>query len=400
MSNALEHRPKARAERQGGRLLVEHLRRWRRGSGAAPAVHVHMRDPLPSAHGTALLKLLGQPLQDLARDREAPIFPLSEQDTVIISENIKPADVLAATTLGEPDPLLPLETAQPLIRWYDLNDADERLSLLALARAFAEGAEPNKAAPAETLRRPLDTKALSDINKRLKSTPIVELARKQAVLLATAERFQPMFHEVYVSIGELQRRLAPRIDLFSRPALFRYLTEILDAHVLKALNEGAIGGAEPMSLNLNVRSICSAEFQAVLASRDRTQLFVVEVPISDLLANPGGFQRASAIVRNGKAQLAVDGLTPLMLAFLDLSTLTADFFKVAWDAAALAIQSSPRRDALAERINSLGPDRVIFTRLESLDGLKAALALGVKRLQGHLIDRLAAAQGARSCDDR
>jgi hypothetical protein len=310
MSNALHHRTKARAERQGGRLLVEHLRRWGRGSGAASAVHVHMREPLPSDHGTALLKLLGQPLQDLARDREAPIFLLSERDTVIISEDIKPAEVLAATTLGEPDPLLPLETAQPLLRWYDLNDADERLSLLALARAFAEGAEPNKAAPAETLRRPLDAKALSDINNRLKTTPIAELTRKQAVLLATAERFQPMFHEVYVSIGELQRRLAPRIDLFSRPALFRYLTEILDAHVLKALNEGAIGGAEPMSLNLNVRSICSAEFQAVLASRDRTQLFVVEVPISDLLANPGGFQRASAIVRNAKAHLAVDGLTP------------------------------------------------------------------------------------------
>jgi hypothetical protein len=43
---------------------------------------------------------------------------------------------------------------------------------------------------------------------------------------------------------------------------------------------------------------------------------------------------------------------------------------------------------------------VIFTRLESLGGLEAALALGVKRLQGHLIDRLAAAQGTQSRDDR
>ncbi len=391
MTNTAEMRGDGSADRQGGRLLADHLRRLARGQSLPAAVHVQIRERFASGREAAMVRLALRPLQDLARDRGAPLFVLSPRDCVLICDGIEPADIAAASSLPEPDALLPAVTIRPLIRCYDLSEADDRLALLALARAHAEGS-PDEPNAMESRRRPMDTRALADIHGRLKSVRIADLVHRQTALIAAGGgRFLPLFQEVFVSIADLQSRLAPQIDVFGRPALFRYLTEILDVHILKALADEQLVSEHPLSLNLNVRTILSPAFQTLAATRDRTRPLYVEVQISDLLANPAGFQKAARIVREARCQFCIDGLTPLMLAFLDIGTVAADFFKIAWHEADLAVQPPQRREAFAARIAAIAPERVIFTRIETIEALQIAVELGVKRLQGHIVDRLAAA---------
>lgn len=383
------------AERQGGKLLVEHLRRLARGTVMPAAVHVQFRDVFPPGREAALLRLALRPFHDLARDRSAPFFRLSPRDCVILCDNLDPAEVVAASCLPERDPLIPMPTICPLIRGYDLALADDRLALMALARAYAEG-EPREteAAAGSEAKKVLDARSLGEINTKLKSTRIADLIQRQrAIEFTGGGSFQSHFEEIFVSIAALEKRLAPGTDMFGRPALFRYLTEILDYHVLRALASEALRFEHPISLNLNVKSIFSPSFSAMIAARDRTLPLFIEVPVSDLLANPAGFQRAATTVRDSGGHFGIDGVTPLMLSFLDIGSIAADFFKIDWHDAEAITTVSQRREAFAARIAALGPDRVIFCRVETLSALQSAIEFGVKRVQGHLIDRLVASQG-------
>lgn len=392
----------------GANLLTDYLRRLDRIGVQGLAVHVDAPGIRAEWRGPLLTNLAMRPLVDLAISRGAPCFPLSPQACVAVCNNLEPAEVNAVLNDGVPaggsDPLLAMAPFRLRLRWFDISREDERLALLALARAHAASAtgqaqaHETDASTSPVPGQPLDARSLATISEKLATCQITEyLQHQNALALGDGKAFSPLFREVFVAINELQHRLAPGFNLFSRPALFRYLTETLDGLVLKAVSSGLISGAGlPLSINLNIRSIRSAKFARFVAERDRGFPLIVEVQVTDILAHPQAFAEASRILRDAGCRLLIDGVTPLSLAFFDAGSIPCDYLKIAWHAPDVVVAVAARHNDLAARIKRIGAERIIFTRVETLDAVRAALQLGVKQLQGRFIDRLILALRAPS----
>ena len=80
---------------------------------------------------------------------------------------------------------------------------------------------------------PIDPRNLAAINQRMMEINISDLLRQQTAVTVLANgKGEALFCEHYVSMQDLQRRLAPNINLFGNSWLFQYLTETLDRRML------------------------------------------------------------------------------------------------------------------------------------------------------------------------
>ena len=187
---------------------------------------------------------------------------------------------------------------------------------------------------------------------------------------------------------ELKKRIAPEVNLFASPWLFQYLTETLDKRMLAVLSNRDIGGmASPVSLNLNVNTILSRDFQnfhkAIGKSASRV---VVEMQVLDIFADMNTYCYARDSLQERGYRVLVDGLSPLALQFFDPGLLQSDFVKIAWGPEFEGDTDSTRLAEMREVVASAGKDSVILARIDTEEAVKWGLAMGISRFQGFFID--------------
>jgi EAL domain-containing protein (putative c-di-GMP-specific phosphodiesterase class I) len=248
--------------------------------------------------------------------------------------------------------------------------------------------------PAPTIR--LDPEHLGMIARRLQSLPIDDMIQQQTARTIDRDgKVAPVFREIYVSMGDLRERIAPRIDLFANRWLFQHLTEFLDKQLLAYLARqgGAGGGDQPISVNLNISTIESAEFRRFHAvRRQRPDQAIVEVQLIDILADWRAYAEARDCLRHLGYHVLLDGLTPLTPQLVEVASIDTDLVKLWWSRELPERLSVDRIAVLRRMLDHYGSERVILARVDSLDALRWGLTLGIQRFQGFLIDRLAKAQ--------
>src|SRR5262249_52994290 len=134
----------------------------------------------------------------------------------------------------------------------------------------------------------LDPVKLAGLVARIKEANLAGAIRRQSICRLTSAGLQMVMQEIYVSIAELQRLFAPRLDLGLDRWLFRSLTEILDGRVLSWVAAAdALNLLSCFAVNLNLSTVASGEF-ARFETRTQHQLqgrMVIEIEKSDLLAD-------------------------------------------------------------------------------------------------------------------
>ena len=208
---------------------------------------------------------------------------------------------------------------------------------------------------------------------------------------------QPLFHELYISIGDLTKAVLPRYNLTANRWLFQHLTQVLDQRMRALLtSKKEIRQVKDFSLNLNIASVLSPEF--LQFDRDMGAevrgTIAIEVQPVDIFADFGAFLFARDFLKDRGYKLCIDGLKHLTLPLMNRDWLGVDLLKFHWGFDLIDDLGGARAQQLKEVVDRIGRDRLILSRCDSPDAAKAGAALGITMYQGRMIDKQVAAAAA------
>lgn len=395
-------------------LLVDRLNRLADNPTGYYAVHVHLSDLRPNNRQSQFLSIAARSFDNLISNADATLFRLSNADLVLICRDVPVDDIdpyieKVRSLFGE-DPLTATETndfEDRFTTWYDLAHKEDFETFRQAARILADNAEKtakrkaanDKEAQAQQAGDPIGARNLAALVERMKTSRIADLIRQQAAVQIGPKGTGTMvFREHFVSIGELKDRLAPEVNLFASAWLFQYLTEVLDRRLLAVMaRKDYASMRDPISLNLNVGTVMSRDFQLFhKAVGEHAKKVVIEMQLIDIFADISAFNYARDTLQREGYRVLVDGLNPLSLQFFDPSDLKTDFIKIAWGAGYGAGGDEDRARELADLVKHAGRDSIILARVDSEDAVRWGLKLGISRFQGYFIDKLVTAMAQKT----
>ena len=389
-------------------VLLDHLQRIEQTTKGSYAVHLHLSRLRPEFRKRHFLRIAARTFDALVNNRDVTLYMLSNGDFVLMCREV-PIDevdqpINRIRALFSEDPLTFSEVGSPDDRftsWLDLSQPTEYAVFFATVTEIVEAERDRRRRELErgadgrqfsVMRgEALEPEILNTINERLKSVRILDLIRQQqAVAIEGGRAGEVLFSEFFISMSELQQRVAPEINLFSSPWMFQFLTETLDRRMLSVLmRQDPTNLPYPVSLNLNVATVLSTGFQSFHGMvGNTTHRVVIEMQTVDIFANMTAFEDAHAWLNERGYRVLLDGLNPLSLSFFDPGLLRPDFVKISWSPEFHSGVPAGRLADIRDVISHIGAERVILARVDSEQAIRWGLGLGVSRFQGRMIDRL------------
>lgn len=395
-------------------MLLTQLGRIKDNASGCFAIHMHLSNLRPGNKQPHFLDIAGRSFQDFVSGNDALLFRMYNRDMVLICRNIPIDDVdpivEKVRALFPEDPL----TQAPMgsyddrfTTWHDLSQPEDFRSFLAIAKDQAAAAaverendqkEQKAQAAAADLGMPLAPDNLAAIEQKMKSTQIADLINNQAVYrVVPGQKGKIVFREYFIAMGELKNRVAPNVNLFGSPWLFQYLTETLDRRMLAVMSRRDLSTApEDISLNLNISTIMSREFQQFHEHiEDNTSRVVVEFQVIDIFSDTNAYRYARDFLRERGYRVLIDGLSPLAIDFFDPSLLQPDFLKISWGPEFVGEEKQEKVEEMRNVVKHAGKDGVVLSRVDSQDAVQWGAMLGISRFQGYFIDKLVAAMKAQ-----
>mgnify|MGYP006421893183 CR=1 FL=1 len=239
-----------------------------------------------------------------------------------------------------------------------------------------------------------DDTHLSHLHRRIEAagapTFMREFGRHQplAKLNDDAEP-QAIGAERFVAVQHLRGMLLPDVTFENGSRDFDRLAPVLDWAVLNDIREEGVTAFGHVTVNLTVETFISeafADYAHEFAEKTESLELWAEVPIEQCLAQLGPFRRRQRELRADRVFTMADHVQPRMLERMEMTDLDFDGFKfpVAEDDMSLeAIEPAIKR--LHERNAA-----TVVTRVDHPQKLYAADHLGVRHVQGYLVDRMLA----------
>lgn len=386
-------------------MLLGRLNRVETNPSGYFAVHLHLSDLQRQNKQAHFLDIAARSFSGLLDNHEATLFPLSNADMVLVCRNVPVDDVDPVVdkvrALFNEDPLTSIDEGgfeDGLSSWYDLSVSEDFAAFFHIATDLSMGAdrrrdeeEKNRKAAQERDGNPLGPMNLAAINQKLQGAQVADLINQQTCLqVGAGGDGKVLFHENFISMAELKKRIAPEVNLFASPWLFQYLTETLDRRILVTLAEHDFDElGEVISINLNLSTILSRDFQTFhKAVGDNTSKVVVEINILDIFSDMNSYEYARDTLQERGYQVLVDGLSPTSLQYFEPAILQSDFVKISWGTEFESDDDDSRVNELREVVATTGKDSVILARVDTEKAVKWGLGIGVSRFQGFFIDKL------------
>jgi len=369
------------------------------------AVIVHLSELRPYNRREHHFRIAASCFDKLSKKHESALFRLTGGDYVFITKGATIEEIEEPVTrlryLFSLDPLLSHAGAQEdkFCSWFNLEtDWADLKKAAEEALAQRRAATVTRDAKPKPLAEPLDPRRLGQIEQTIATADLSPLVRRQPICLAIENRqIEPLLLEIFVSIGELGRAVMPGVDIAADRWLFQHLTRLLDQRVLALLkSKGEIDPKRGFSLNLNVATVLSPEFQEFdrVVGAERASAAVIELQQIDIYADPGSYMFAREWLKERGYKICVDGVKPLLLPIVDRERLGVDLVKLEWTPDLSAnLDNRVARD-VQEAIDRIGRDRVILSRCETESCLDLGQKLGITMYQGHHFDNLLRARAA------
>lgn len=393
-------------------LLLDRLHRITADSHGYFAVHIVLSELLSANKQSHFMTVASRSFDILLDSTNSTLLSLKNQDLVLICRNVPIDDVDTVIdkvrTLFREDPLVASEESgfdDTFAVWYDLSSPEDSAAFTAIAKNLALIAEQQRKDD-ELLRKadekkgtPLDPTNVSKISEKLKVVRIADMIRQQVCLKVdpSGGGGEIVFHETFISMGELRDRIAPDVNMFTSPWLFQYLTESLDRRMIGVLCEHEITeNSETISLNLNISTVLSRDFQRFNhVVGKHTDKVVIEMQMIDIFADMNNYGYARDSLQERGYRVVVDGLNPLTLQFFDPTVLQSDFIKIAWSQDLEGKESHARMAEMRDVISHAGKESIILARIDTEKAIKWGIGMGIRRFQGFLIDKMADAVGIK-----
>ncbi len=386
-------------------LLLDYARRLERHVKNRRAVYVRLSLLQPHHRNPSHLRIAAKNMETMANAFDGQSFALRGGDLVAVAHNVTVAQmdehVLKLRYMFSEDPLTKDDGDDRFCRWYDLEqDYPKFLSLAETLNAPADEVDelmdsgqewvvPRRKSEKAKMQ-PLDPVRLGQLRSAIITADLTRLMRRQMVcLLAPDEPPRPIFNEAFVSIPNLGRQTMPEVDLSSDPWLFQYLTEVLDRRVFKVLPEQEAKLTMSTSINVNLRSVLSDEFQEFgRALRKHTKKsMVMEFQPVDIVRDMPSFIFARDMLRKHNFKVCIDGLDHMTFPFLRRDALDYDLVKLVWKPelkSAVEANVEPYR----KMVEQAGVARIVLCRCDSAEAVEFGRSLGLSVFQGTYVDDL------------
>ncbi len=390
--------------------LIGRLKRIENNASGYFAIQVHLSQLRKAHRQPHFIQVATRTFDNMIEGHDATLFAMANLDLVLVCHNIDVDDVDRVIDkvrgLFNEDPLTEIDESgfeDNFATWYDLSNSEDFASFFSVIADLSLEAErllaelQNQKDIDKAAGEPLESANLSEINRKLMRSRIADLLQHQTCLLVRAGGAgEVVFREHFVSMGQVRERVAPDKNLFASPWLFQYLTETLDRRILSVLSEWDFADVdEPISINMNVSTVLSRDFQAFhKAVGKHTDKVVIEMHIIDVFADTKNFGYARDSLQERGYRVLVDGLDPMSLQFFEVAKFAADFIKIGWNQSLQEEDGKNHLEEMKEIILAAGRESVILGRVDTEKAVKWGLGIGVSRFQGFFIDRLAEVAGS------
>jgi hypothetical protein len=383
-------------------LLLDAAERVGRIRDGRMAVHLHLSRLKPQNRQEGYLRVAGRMLEPMVSAYRGQIFLLSNADIVFLVNQPSPTDlkdhIHRLRGLFAKDPLANDDSgdgADLFCTLYDLTfDYESFIAMVktALADARARGRSPQGAE-----LKPLDATLLTGVLERLTMLDAAPFVRRQsAISLGGNGHAEVVFQEFFVSVGDLQRAIAPEVNLLGNRWMFQHLSATLDRRLLEAMRRLRLTKAPPaIHLNLNIPSLAEEAFQALDQSLPEGVGLGVEVQILDVLADSRAFFEAQRKLKERGRHLVIDGLNEATLTFMEVGRTGADLYKLDWTP---EMKEPHRRDTVLTALKHVDPAKLLLARCDSEAAIAWGIDHGLQKFQGRYIEAMLAATTMGVCD--
>jgi len=384
-------------------LLLDAAERIGRMREGRSAVQIHLSGLLPANREEGRIRIAFRLFEAMINAYRGQIFLLSTSDIMLLCKDTPLADldaiIFKLRALFATDPLTYAESPEGgdrFVSYYDLEaDFDAFFALCGQLAADAK----RQIAEKRTLQLPqtLEAGTLAALIERIGTVDIGGIVRRQpCVRVSDRSTADVVFQEFFMSIMDLQKVLAPDVNLLSNRWLFQHLSQVLDLKVVSTLQAAGFRSLPvAFSLNLNMSTVESAVFQQFEAALRGRAGLVVEFQVVDIFNNLDGFFRARDRLREHGHKSLLDGLTPVTLQFLDGELFDTDYLKLSWSG---DLTDDIRTAEIHNALVPVGFDRVILSRCDSETAVSWGLSQGIRMFQGRFLDSMIAAVTMARCD--
>lgn len=369
------------------------------------AVYLHLSRLRPQNRQDGHIRIALRMLEPMVNAYRGQMFLLGNSDIVFMLKDPNRNDVenmiYKLRALFSKDPLTFTDSGDGVdnfCTWYDLGGSEYddflRLAQEADARARAESRERRNAG---TPLAPIDSANLGRLLERLADIDVSRMIRRQAAMRVTEYNTAIVtFQEFFVSLAELQKALAPDVNLQANRWLFQHLSLTLDRRVLDALRQASLRNWPAVyGLNLNLQTVRSREFADFAAGIAGHSQVSVELQVLDILADSRAYFEARGRLREDGHRVAIDGLNELTLQFMDVSQFDADLYKLNWSP---EIGDAEHGDGVMAAFGAVELDRLLLARCDSEAAIQWGLGRGIQQFQGRYVDSMLAAYTMKVCD--
>jgi hypothetical protein len=383
-------------------LLLDAAERVGRIRDGRTAVHLHLSRLKPQNRQDGYLRVAGRMLEPMVSAYRGQLFLLSNADIVFLVNQPSPLDlkdhIHRLRGLFAKDPLASDDSGDGADRFctlYDLTfDYEAFVEMVKQALAAARTKGRTQAGPEI---KALDATSLSGVLEKLTlldATPFVR--RQSAISLAGGGNASVIFQEFFVSVADLQKAIAPDINVLGNRWMFQHLSGTLDRRLLEALRRLRLTRPPPaFHLNLNIASLADPAFQALEQSLPDGVGLGVEVQILDVLADSRAFFEAHRHLKERGRHLVIDGLNEATLTFMEVARTGADLYKLDWTP---EMQEPHRRDSILAALNHVDPAKLLLARCDSEIAIAWGIDHGLQKFQGRYVEAMLAATTMGVCD--
>ena len=374
-------------------LLVDTLDRMRRNPEGRKVVHLHLSQLLPANRTSVRIKIVTRMFRTLESGRQAQIFSLTNDDLVMILNAGAQRDVNnilhRIRKLFEGDPLTIDDEsgADRFVTWYDLSlDSAMAIHSAQQMRQEAQAAAPKAA----TAVMPSLTPALLDeVQKKLAFANVAPFMRDQVALRVNAATNEASieFYEFFLSVGDLQKVIAPNINLLGDRSLFQDLSRTMDLRMLETVIRAPHARGTPcLSLNLNLETVLTPAFGQFVERVEKGQKIIVEVQAVDVLTNINMYLDIRNVLSSLNHAILIDGLSTTTLQTLDVASMKPDYAKIIWAPELLDMMDPASNRNAGHMVQEIGTEKVVLSRCDSPSALSWGLKSGISLFQGHFLD--------------
>ncbi len=242
----------------------------------------------------------------------------------------------------------------------------------------------------DAARGPLTAWSVNQIEQLAKGIDLCSFIRSQPIYeLRPDKSWKPILDESFMGLEEIKQTYFPHIDITQPKHLFLDLCRVLDRSLLTILTQNYDSISElDLNLNLSIPTVLGIEFAQFThrIPRAARQKIGFEIHCGDLTQDFTQTLSALATLRQEGFKIALDGITPDMMGYINFSRFDVDYIKINVSKERTIML---KHEAIRNAITAEPLEKIIFSHCDSEQSLEAGIEMGITKFQGWLLDEKA-----------